>query len=92
MLKYRIRFNKARGQPGRGTQEHVWRVLQGNTEWLARHVIIEVPSRSEQEGQDWNASTDVTMTPEMTDYRQALRDVPAQAGFPSTVAWPTSPQ
>ena len=40
---------------------------------------------------DWTASTDVTMTPEMTDYRQALRDVPAQAGFPSTVAWPTSP-
>ena len=54
MLKYRIRFNKARGQPERGTEEHVWRVLQGNTEWLARHVIIEVPSRSEQEGLDWN--------------------------------------
>ena len=54
VLKYRIRFNKSRGQPGRGTEEHVWRVLQGNTEWLARHVIIEVPSRSEQEGSDWN--------------------------------------
>ena len=54
MLKYRIRFNKSRGQPGRGTEEHVWRVLQDNTEWLARHVIIEVPSRSEQEGPDWN--------------------------------------
>jgi hypothetical protein len=53
-LKYRVRFNKSRGQPGRGTEEHVWRVLQGNTEWLARHVIIEVPSRSEQEGSDWN--------------------------------------
>jgi hypothetical protein len=53
-LKYRIRFNKARGQPGRGTEEHVWRVLQGDTEWLARHVIIDVPSRSEQEGSDWN--------------------------------------
>lgn len=54
MLKYRIRFNKARGHPGRGTEQHVWRVLQDNTEWLARHVIIEVPSRSEQEGPDWN--------------------------------------
>ena len=40
---------------------------------------------------DWTASTDVTMTAEMTTYRQALRDVPAQAGFPSTIAWPTSP-
>ncbi len=54
MLKYRIRFNKSRGREGRGTEEHVWRVLQGNAEWLARHVIIEVPSRSEQEGLDWN--------------------------------------
>ncbi len=53
-LKYRIRFNKSRGQAGRGTEDHVWRVLQDNTEWLARHVIIEVPSRSEQEGLDWN--------------------------------------
>jgi len=54
VLKYRIRFNKSRGMEGRGTQEHVWRVLQNDTEWLARHVIIEVPSRSEQEGSDWN--------------------------------------
>ena len=42
-------------------------------------------------GTDWTASADVTMTPEMAAYRQALRDVPAQAGFPSTIAWPTSP-
>lgn len=37
---------------------------------------------------DWTASTDVTMTSEMTTYRQALRDVPAQAGFPNTIEWP----
>ncbi|MDA9882412.1 phage tail assembly chaperone [Alphaproteobacteria bacterium] len=37
---------------------------------------------------DWTASTDVTMTSEMTAYRQALRDVPAQAGFPNTIDWP----
>tara|TARA_R110000824_G_scaffold10573_2_gene46495 strand:+ start:1044 stop:1262 length:219 start_codon:yes stop_codon:yes gene_type:complete len=24
-------------------------------------------------------------------YRQALRDVPAQAGFPTNVTWPTAP-
>ena len=53
-MKYRIRFNKSRGLEGRGTKEHVWREFEGNTEWLARHVIIEVPSRSEQEGPDWN--------------------------------------
>ena len=40
---------------------------------------------------DWTASTDVTMTDEMTAYRQALRDVPAQAGFPNTITWPEAP-
>ena len=40
---------------------------------------------------DWTASTDVTMTAEMTTYRQALRDVPTQGGFPNTITWPTEP-
>ena len=40
---------------------------------------------------DWTASTDITMTAEMTTYRQALRDVPAQAGFPNTITWPEAP-
>lgn len=26
------------------------------------------------------------------DYRQALRDVPTQAGFPHTITWPTKPE
>ena len=37
---------------------------------------------------DWAASTDVTMSTAMTTYRQALRDVPAQEGFPYTIVWP----
>lgn len=40
---------------------------------------------------DWTANSDVTMTEEMTAYRQALRDIPAQDGFPNTVTWPTKP-
>ncbi len=40
---------------------------------------------------DWQALSDITMTAEMTTYRQALRDVPAQVGFPSAIDWPTSP-
>lgn len=40
---------------------------------------------------DWTANSDVTMTEEMTTYRQALRDIPAQDGFPNTVTWPTKP-
>ena len=40
---------------------------------------------------DWTASTDLTMSTEMTTYRQALRDVPQQAGFPNTITWPEKP-
>lgn len=52
--KYLIRFNKSRGQPGRGTEEHVWRVFENDLEFLARYVRIEVPSWSEASGPDWN--------------------------------------
>jgi hypothetical protein len=37
------------------------------------------------------ALSDRTMTAEQTAYRQALRDIPAQAGFPVNVTWPTKP-
>ena len=40
---------------------------------------------------DWWATSDRTMTQAEIDYRQALRDVPAQAGFPENVTWPTKP-
>jgi len=40
---------------------------------------------------DWRASSDVTMSNEWTTYRAALRDLPAQAGFPNTITWPTKP-
>mgnify|MGYP001108517607 CR=1 FL=1 len=40
---------------------------------------------------DWMALTDNTMTQPWADYRQALRDVPEQAGFPYNVTWPTEP-
>jgi len=36
--------------------------------------------------------SDVTMTEAMTAYRQALRDVLQQAGFPQTITWPTKPE
>jgi hypothetical protein len=44
-MKYLIRFNKSRGQAGRGTVDHVWRVLdeQGN-EVICKNVKINVPS------------------------------------------------
>ena len=32
------------------------------------------------------------ITDAWTAYRQALRDIPAQSGFPASVTWPTKPE
>lgn len=40
---------------------------------------------------DWSAGSDVVMSDAMKAYRQALRDVPQQAGFPDTIEWPVKP-
>ena len=40
---------------------------------------------------DFYACSDVTMPADITTYRQALRDVPQQAGFPNTITWPDKP-
>ena len=40
---------------------------------------------------DWMALSDSTMTTEWASYRQALRDLTAQEGFPHTVEWPNKP-
>jgi hypothetical protein len=57
-------------------------------------------ARSERDG--WLKYCDWTVMPDspLSDsdktawqtYRQALRDVPAQAGFPDNITWPTKPE
>ena len=41
---------------------------------------------------DWWATSDRTMTAEQTAYRQALRDITEQVGFPIDITWPTKPE
>ena len=41
---------------------------------------------------DWTGMSDVTMAAEMAAYRQALRDITGQEGFPHTVTWPDKPE
>ena len=59
-MKVRIRFNKSRGQEGRGTKVHVWRIFVDKKEYLAKHVIINIQSHSEKEidSEDWNIVCD----------------------------------
>ena len=40
---------------------------------------------------DWWALGDRSITDAQTAYRLALRNVPAQAGFPNSITWPTAP-
>jgi len=41
---------------------------------------------------DYLALADSTLTQEMRDYRQSLRDVPSQSGFPHDITWPSKPE
>lgn len=43
---------------------------------------------------DWTQAADVpqAVKDKWAPYRQALRDVPQQAGFPMNVTWPTKPE
>ena len=56
MNTYHIRFNKTRGQDGRGTIDHVWRVFENDKEYLFKNLNISAPVRSEKDknGIDYN--------------------------------------
>mgnify|MGYP005992850043 CR=1 FL=1 len=60
---------------------------------LDTEAAANVRSERDQKLQDtdWMGMSDVTMSTEWATYRQALRDVPSQAGFPNTITWPTEP-
>ena len=40
---------------------------------------------------DWRAVSDRQLEPEWKEFRQALRDITQQEGFPHDVKWPTDP-
>jgi hypothetical protein len=64
MVKYKIRFNKSRGQENRGTIDHVWRIFEGEKEYLVKHFKLNVPSFSEidESGADWNLCCNGVLT------------------------------
>jgi hypothetical protein len=57
--------------------------MAGNNVRLQRNRLLSAT--------DWMALSDNTMTPEWASYRQALRDITSQGGFPYTIEWPTKP-
>lgn len=64
MNTYKIRFNKTRGQIGRGTTDHVWRVFENGKEFLFKNLDITTPVKSEKDanGVDYNITCQGYMT------------------------------
>lgn len=56
MNKYKIRFNKSRGNQNRGTPEHIWRVFENDKEYLFKHLDINsrIVDEIDDNGKDWN--------------------------------------
>ena len=60
--------------------------------WLEKDMFSVRYDRDEQLAKtDWLGLSDVTMSTEWAAYRQGLRDVPSQEGFPHNVTWPEKP-
>ena len=49
-----VRYNKTRGQIGRGSVDHVWRIFDNGKEYVAKNVRINVPSWGAKTGEDWS--------------------------------------
>jgi len=66
-------------------------------EWVYEWTVVSLTADEARELRnkllsetDWTGNSDVTMSDEMTAYRQALRDLPEVTDFPA-VTYPTKP-
>jgi len=82
----RVQFTAAE-ETARDAEEQAW--AAGADTRAASQVREQRDARLAET--DWMANSDVTMSDDWATYRQALRDVPAQAGFPTDVTWPVEP-
>lgn len=57
-----VRYNKTRGQPGRGSMDHAWRVFDDNKEYVVKNVRIDVPSWGAKTGEDFSMCCEGVIT------------------------------
>jgi hypothetical protein len=76
------------GQPLYGSEWEVAHTVQ-NMEQATAEANVRAKRDGLLQETDWMALSDVTMSDTIAAYRQALRDIPDQAGFPFSVTWPT---
>lgn len=73
-----------------------WKIIDKNEEeilnWIETKSLDAKAKRNILLSEtDFYALRDNTLTPEMLEYRQALRDITLQDGFPENVIWPIKP-
>ena len=82
--------------------DQVGKPIHGNR-WMIGYTVVNKPQDQAEDAvrnqrnrllqeTDWMALSDNTMTQEWSTYRQALRDLTTQEGFPYSVEWPTKPE
>ena len=101
LASYDVHPVKAVAAPDFDSKTH--RVLQDvelvDDEWTQVWSVVELPIEQAEQNirghramllkeTDWMALSDNTMTPAWAAYRQALRDITSQEGFPYNVNWP----
>jgi len=81
--------------PAQPTPAHTWD--WPTTAWVLDLSLAEQQARARRNALlaacDWTQLPDVPLTTQdaWAEYRQALRDVPSQSGFPEDIQWPTPP-
>lgn len=94
------RFKATSNGPIPFTEEEELERDKEEAEWLAQSSIraaIDVRKKREQllSESDWMVSrymeTGVKLSDEWGAYRQSLRDIPQQPGFPENIIWPVPP-
>jgi hypothetical protein len=83
--------------PFTAEQEAEWDIMVA--EWNAgensrKAAEVRAERNTKLAATDWTQAADVpqSVKDSYASYRQALRDVPQQAGFPENVQWPTQPE
>lgn len=79
-----------------GTWIRTWDIIQKTQEEINEWISIKQSQIRYNRNKllaetDFYALSDVTMSPEMASYRQSLRNITSQDGFPENVIWPVKP-
>ena len=99
-VEFNTMFSKVTGADANGTavesKDHgiLWADVEAKrAELEAAQPLKELRAERDRKiaATDWWASADLTMTPEQTAYRQALRDITVSYNSLEDVVWPVKP-